>query len=127
MAINTARSVSSAHNLFQKRKEKPSKMKLSSIVLISAATAGRIDKCNNIISFLETQGISAENRVHRRIQEFKEVLYPIVKDRAQFCGTEDVNERVEMEELDEVEQRMTFDNVDNKVNHLRLFLFSLKF
>ena len=90
-------------------------MKLSSIVLISSASAGRADKCNNIISFLETQGISGENRVHRRINEFKEDLFPIVKERGEFCGAEDVNERVDLEELDDVEQRMTFENVENKV------------
>jgi len=90
-------------------------MKLSSIVLISSASAGRADKCNNIISFLETQGISGENRVHRRINEFKEDLFPIVKERGEFCGADDVNERVDLEELDDVEQRMTFENVENKI------------
>ena len=95
-------------------------MKLSSIVLISSASAGRADKCNNIISFLETQGLSAENRVHRRITEFKEDLFPIVKERAEFCGASDVNERVDLEELDDVEQRMSFDNVDNKVQYFSI-------
>jgi len=90
-------------------------MKISNIVLISSASAGRADKCNNIISFLETQGISAENRVHRRINQFKEDLFPIVKERGEFCGADDVNERVDLEELDDVEQRMTFDNVENKI------------
>lgn len=95
-------------------------MKISNIVLISSASAGRADKCNNIISFLETQGISGENRVHRRINEFKEDLFPIVKERGEFCGADDVNERVDLQELDDVEQRMTFDNVENKV----LFIFN---
>ncbi|CBY11304.1 unnamed protein product [Oikopleura dioica] len=90
-------------------------MKISNIVLISSASAGRADKCNNIISFLETQGVSGENRVHRRINEFKEDLFPIVKERGEFCGAEDVNERVDLQELDDVEQRMTFDNVENKI------------
>jgi len=92
-------------------------MKISSIVLISSASAGRVDKCNNILTFLETQGISGENRVHRRINQFKEDLFPIVKERGEFCGADDVNERVDLEELDDVEQRMTFENVENKVLH----------
>ncbi|CAG5103544.1 Oidioi.mRNA.OKI2018_I69.chr1.g818.t1.cds [Oikopleura dioica] len=88
-------------------------------VFLTSAFAGKIVKCNNVIIFLEENGIRAENRVHRRISLFKSQLFPLVKDRASSCSPElqsRMDEMEEAEELDDVGHRMTFETVGNKIS-----------
>ncbi|CBY30700.1 unnamed protein product [Oikopleura dioica] len=92
-------------------------MKIIHIFLFSEAFSGRIEKCNQVISFLEENGINSENRVFRRISTFKSQLFPLVKDRASTCGPEFDTRTVveELEELDEAAEQMTFGNAENKM------------
>merc|ERR1711953_1371776 len=86
-------------------------------IIFAVALAGRVEKCNLVISFLEENGITAENRVHRRISTFKAQLFPLVKDRASSCAPEMQGRSIqeELEELDEVAEQMTFKNAENKM------------
>ena len=65
---------------------------------------------------MEKEGsLTADNRVFRRVDEFRTKLYKDIKNRVAACNELQDQDRI-FDEMDEdIGERMDFDNIENKL------------
>lgn len=73
-------------------------------------------RCDNIVEFLAHEGrLTIENRVFRRINEFRSRFYRDLKNAAHNCSHKVTDEDENDEYYRLNDERMSFENIDNKI------------
>lgn len=73
-------------------------------------------RCDNIVEFLAHEGrLTIDNRVFRRINEFRSRFYRDLKNAAHNCSQKVTDEDENDEYYRLNDERMSFENIDNKI------------